>query len=104
MKRFFFEWIWQWGGGGWIGFNPIGIEFEYDKFEPAMVFKVVVMGLGAQIIWLCPWETDESAFAKECMNDLTLFSIDPELIKEVPGESQEITNLPTTGEEGQIQT
>jgi len=70
MKRLFFGFIWQWKGGAFIGFNPIGVEFEYEKFEPSITLKVVLMGIGIQIILLCPWETTESRYAKECAKDI----------------------------------
>jgi len=66
MKRLFFGFIWQWRLGTYIGFNPIGLEFEYEKFEPFMAFRVVILGIGIQVMWLCPWETVESRYAKEC--------------------------------------
>jgi len=72
MKRLFFEFVWQWRGG-WITFNPIAVEFEYEKFEPSMALMVVLMGIGIQITWLCPWETDESSYAKEAAKNLEEF-------------------------------
>lgn len=65
MKRLYFEWIWQWVNGVWLGFNPIGIEFEYDKAEPAITFMMVLMGVGFQITWLCPWETKVSKYMRD---------------------------------------
>ena len=89
MKKLFFEFIWQWRGGAWIGFNPIGVEFEYDKYEPVMAFKFVVMGVGFQIVLICPWETKESVYAKECLeNTWQILSIDQETLKEKLRESE----------------
>jgi hypothetical protein len=65
MKRLYFEFINQYHGGSLIGFNPIGIELEYEKYEPSLEFKLVVMGFGFIIMYLCPWKTDESKYAEE---------------------------------------
>jgi hypothetical protein len=80
MKKLYFEWIWQWIGGPWIGFNPVGIEFEYDKYEPTMALKIVLLGVGFVITWLCPWKTKESEYAEECMknNMWQILSVDPQ--------------------------
>jgi hypothetical protein len=74
MKRLFFEWIWQWVGGPYIGFNPIGIELEYDKFGPTITFMVVLMGVGFQVTWLGAWKTEES---QRIQQGDYLLSIDP---------------------------
>lgn len=66
MKNLFFDFIWQYQGGDWIDFNPIGIEFEYEKLEPSLTFKFIIMGIGFQILWICPWQTKESEYAQEC--------------------------------------
>lgn len=80
MKRLFFGFIWQWRGGLYIVFNPIVMEFEYEKFEPSLTFKVVLMGIGVQVMWLCPWETTESKYAQECAKDmLSILSVGDEL-------------------------
>lgn len=70
MKRVFFGFIWQWRNEPYIGFNPIGMEFAYEKFEPSISFSVVILGVGVQIVWLCPWETAESRYAKECAKQM----------------------------------
>jgi hypothetical protein len=70
MKRLFFGFIWQWKGGAYIGFNPISIEFVYEKFEPSISVSIVILGVGVQILWLCPWETVESQYAKECAKQM----------------------------------
>lgn len=75
MKRFYFNWIWQWINDDFIGFNPIGIEFEYDKLDPSMTIMVVLLGAGFSITMVCPWETKESTYAKECAKSfITFFS------------------------------
>jgi hypothetical protein len=73
MKRLFFEWIWQWVNSEWIGFNPIGMEFEYDKSEPSVSFRFVLLGAGFALYWLVPWETRQSKYYKECTKNLTDF-------------------------------
>lgn len=70
MKRLFFGFIWQWRSEPYIGFNPIGMEFVYEKFEPSISVSVVILGVGIQILWLCPWETVESLYAKECAKQM----------------------------------
>ena len=65
QKRWWFEWIWQYVNDAWIGWNPIGIEFEYDKVDPSLTFKIVLLGVGFQITWLVPWETEYSRYAKD---------------------------------------
>ena len=70
MKRLFFGFIWQWKGGSLIDFNPIGVGFEYEKFEPSWTFTFVLMGLGIQVMWLCPWDTAESLYAEECAKNM----------------------------------
>lgn len=82
MKRWFFDWLWQYHGGEWIGWNPIGIEFEYDKCEPAMAFKFVILGVGFQITWLCPWETETSKFMRELSDAMPILTLGPEFTKE----------------------
>ncbi len=73
MKKLFFEFIWQWVGGAWVGFNPIGIELEYDKYEPALGLTMVFMGVGIKIYWIVPWETEESIYARECTEGIISF-------------------------------
>ena len=82
MKRLFFGFIWQYHGGSWIGFNPIGIEFEYERFEPSLAFKFVIMGIGFQVLWLCPWDTAESLYAEECAKNMQeLLSLGGDLVE-----------------------
>ena len=91
MKRWFFGFIWQWHGGSWIGFNPIGIEFEYEKFDPSLAFKIVILGVGFQILYLCPWETKESLYAKDCTsNMMNILSVGAEFQKKDAEIIQEI--------------
>lgn len=70
MKRLYFGFIWQWKWDTVVGFNPIGLEFEYEKFDPSLTIKLVIMGIGFQVVWLVPWDTKESVYAKECSDNI----------------------------------
>ncbi len=83
MKKFFIDFIWQWVNDDWIGFNPIGVELEYDKSEPSLGFKVVIMGVGVDILWVVPWQTKQSKYAQECLKSVgDFFTVGPAMSKE----------------------
>jgi len=83
MKKLFIDWIWQWVNDDWIGFNPIGLELEYDKSEPSLGFKFVILGIGIDILWIVPWETQKSKEVKESLKSIhDFFSVGGEFLHE----------------------
>lgn len=72
MKRFFIERRNEWKGGAWIDWNLIQIGGEYDKLEPCLYLRVSLFGLGFEIAFLCPWETEESKEFKKTYGILSV--------------------------------
>jgi hypothetical protein len=58
--------IWQWKiEDGYFVINPVTLEFEYNPFTPEIYLKLVVMGIGFEFGFRCPWETAYSKWGKE---------------------------------------
>ena len=55
------------------GFSLICADIVYSKWDPSFSIMLMLCGCGLEIVWLVPWETDESRIAKEQFKELGFY-------------------------------
>lgn len=72
MKRLFFEFIcdWRYQGRDYVGTSLIELTFDYLRNEPSMAVRLVILGFGFSVVWLCPWETEGSIEMKKIIEEV----------------------------------